>query len=296
MATFLDYKISPLPIQITDLKVDRSKLKIQSLCVVQYGHLPGRTFKEEGTYGNYMAFTYISRGRGTFRINGGPVQPLEAGSLFWEWPGGKYEFGPYADADWDEYYIMFEGSRTKEWFDSGILSITDSVMHVGLDPLWISKLEAIGAYMESGVPNNIDRAALLLESLVYEFSQTHSTYKTAHLYKQKQEIVLQVLEAIAGSLYGPWNEQEIWERNHISRSTLRRIVLQNTGFPLNEYVNRLKVSEAKKLLNHTTLQIKEIAHSLGYSDVAYFSRLFKKYAQTSALSFRKNNKAGIPLP
>lgn len=288
MATYFDYKISPLPIQITDLKVDRSKLKVNSLCVAQYGRLPGRTYKVESTYGNHMAFTYISRGRGMFQAGEGPVQALEAGSLFWEWPGERYRFGPYPDEDWDEYYVIFEGSRAQEWFDSGILSRDDSVMHVGLDPLWISKLEAIGTYMESGIPSNCDRAALLLESLVYEFSQSHASFKTA-LSKQKHELVLQVLEDIAGSLYAPWNEQDIWERNHISRSTLRRIVLQNTGFPLNDYVNRLKVSEAKKLLKHTNLQIKEIAHSLGYSDVAYFSRLFKKYTQCSAQSFRSKS-------
>ncbi len=290
MAKFVDYKISPIAIQVVDRKVDRSKLKIQSLNIEQYGYLPRRTLKREVAYGRFMAFTYISRGGGTFQVNQGPVQPVTAGSLFWEWPDEAYQFGPADNEDWDEYYVIFEGDRVQEWLQNGIIPNLDSVMHVGVDPLWISKLEAIGAYLESGVPDNADRASLLLESLVYEFSQAHTVHQVGHLQSQKQEIVLQVLDDIANSLYQPWNEQEIWERNHISRSTLRRIVHHNTGFPLNEYVNRLKVSEAKKLLNYTTLQIKEIAHRLGFEDVAYFSRLFKKYAHTSAISFRRNRE------
>jgi AraC-like DNA-binding protein len=294
VAKFIDYTISPIPIQVVYRKVDRSKLKIKSLNVEQYGFLPRRSFRRDMASGQFIAFTYISRGRGTFQFNEAPVQHIAAGSLFWEWPGQIYQFGPADKEDWDEYYVIFEGSRVQEWKDNDLIP-ADSIMHVGIDPLWISKLEAIGAYLESGVPDNADRAALLLESLIYDFSQAHTANQTGHLQSQKQEIVLQVLNDIANTLYQPWNEQEIWERNHISRSTLRRIVHHNTGFPLNEYVNRLKVSEAKKLLNHTNLQIKEIAHKLGFEDVAYFSRLFKKYALTSAISFRRDplNKATL---
>src|SRR5690606_10920310 len=101
-----------------------------------------------------------------------------------------------------------------EWLDNGIIPNKDSVMYVGLDPLWISKFEAIGAYLESGVPEHADRASLLVESLVYDFFQAHTTHQTGHLQTQKLEIVSQVLEDISNSLYLPWNEKDIWERNH----------------------------------------------------------------------------------
>ncbi|TNJ68373.1 helix-turn-helix domain-containing protein [Paenibacillus hemerocallicola] len=285
MTKFLDYMISSLPIRIIELKVDRSKLKIKGLTPLQFGHLPGRTPMRRNSTTESWAFTYIVRGSGTYQIGDGPVQRLEAGSLFWEYPGEVFHFGPDAGKDWDEYYVNFEGPRVAEWLDSLILE-PDKVQRVGLDKKWIHKIETIGDYMESGIADNADRASLLLESLVYDFCSANEGRKSGVRPERKPELVMRILEDIGESLYKPWEERDIWERNHISRSTLRRIVHQNTGYALNEYVNRLKISEAKKLLRMTNLQVKQIAQMLGFEDIAYFARLFKKFSGMSAMTFR----------
>lgn len=289
MTKLLDYMISPLPIHIVDLKVDPAKLKIKGLIPQQYGHLPGRTLLRRHSTADHWAFTYIVRGSGTYQVAGGPVQRLEAGSLFWEYPGERFSFGPDSGQDWDEYYVTFEGARVREWLDT-LIAEPDKTLKVGLDNRWVHKLETIGDYMESGIAENIDRAALLLESLVYDFCSAGESRKAGIRPERKPELVLRVLEDIAESLYQPWNERAIWERHHISRSTLRRIVHQNTGYALNEYVNRLKISEAKKLLRMTTLQIKQIAAMLGFEDTAYFARLFKKFAGMPAMTFRAKHR------
>jgi AraC-like DNA-binding protein len=46
------------------------------------------------------------------------------------------------------------------------------------------------------------------------------------------------------------------------------------------------VSEAKRLLYYTELDIKEIAFKLGYDDHTYFSRLFSKTVSMSPSAFR----------
>jgi AraC-like DNA-binding protein len=285
MTKFLDYMISSLPIRIIELKVDRSKLKIKGLTPLQFGHLPGRTPMRRNSTTESWAFTYIVRGSGTYQIGDGPVQRLEAGSLFWEYPGELFHFGPDPGKDWDEYYVNFEGPRVMEWLDRLILE-PGKVLRVGLDNKWIHKIETIGDYMESGIADNADRAALLLESLVYDFCSANESRKSGIRPERKPEFVLRILEDIGECLYKPWDERHIWERNHISRSTLRRIVHQSTGYALNEYVNRQKVAEAKKLLRMTTLQIKQIAQMLGFEDTAYFARLFKKFTGMSAMTFR----------
>ena len=289
MTKYLDYMISPLPIRIIDLKVDRSKLKIKGLTPHQFGHLPGRTPMRRNSTTATWAFTYIVRGSGTYRVGDGPVQRLEAGSLFWEYPDETFHFGPDPGNDWDEYYVNFEGSRVREWLD-GLIGEPHKAFRIGVDNKWIRKLETIGDYLESGLAENADRASLLLESLVFEFCCANDSRKPGVRPERKPEMALRLLEDIGESLYKPWDEREIWERNHISRSTLRRIVHQQTGYALNEYVNRLKISEAKKLLRTTSLQIKQIAQMLGFDDVAYFARLFKKFAGMSAMAFRARHQ------
>ena len=43
-----------------------------------------------------------------------------------------------------------------------------------------------------------------------------------------------------------------------------------------DYVTRVKLDEAKKMLGNTRYKIDEIAVRLGYSDASYFSKVFKK--------------------
>ena len=46
--------------------------------------------------------------------------------------------------------------------------------------------------------------------------------------------------------------------------------------------------EAKRLLVHTNLSIKEIGQELGFEDPAYFVRYFKKNSETTPVEFREN--------
>ncbi|MDF2661124.1 MAG: transcriptional regulator, partial [Paenibacillus sp.] len=75
--------------------------------------------------------------------------------------------------------------------------------------------------------------------------------------------------------------------HHMAVSTLRALVKQQTGFSLGEYVNLVKITEAKRLLRGTDIPVNEIGSRLGFDDPAYFSRLFRKHTGVSATAFRK---------
>ncbi len=55
-----------------------------------------------------------------------------------------------------------------------------------------------------------------------------------------------------------------------------------------EIINERILLEAKRLLVHTNLSIKEIGQKLGFDDPAYFIRYFKKHTKTTALEFRES--------
>jgi len=75
-------------------------------------------------------------------------------------------------------------------------------------------------------------------------------------------------------------------RLNVSESYLNEAIKKTTGFPVSYWIQQEVMMEAKRLLYYSQLTVKEIAHTLGYSDHSYFSRFFRKVTGVSALAFR----------
>jgi AraC-type DNA-binding domain-containing proteins len=72
----------------------------------------------------------------------------------------------------------------------------------------------------------------------------------------------------------------------ISYSYVRKIVKEKTGKSVVDYVNGLRIEEAKRLLRQTNLNIIEIATNIGYNNDQSFNRFFKKYEGITPGEFR----------
>jgi len=76
-------------------------------------------------------------------------------------------------------------------------------------------------------------------------------------------------------------------KNHLSFEFSRE-----TGETFTEYVARVRIDEAKRLLATTQMLVYEVGARVGYPSVEHFSRVFKKLAGVSPVKFR----AGLHLP
>ncbi|RFZ95434.1 AraC family transcriptional regulator [Mucilaginibacter conchicola] len=72
----------------------------------------------------------------------------------------------------------------------------------------------------------------------------------------------------------------------VSESYLNESLKKITGLSVSYWILNEAVLEAKRLLYYSQLNVKEIAHKLGYDDHTYFSRIFKKAEGITPLSFR----------
>jgi len=61
----------------------------------------------------------------------------------------------------------------------------------------------------------------------------------------------------------------------------------------NDIIKNRIILEAKRLLVHTDLSVKEIGYKLGYDDPAYFTRLFLKQTENTPQNFRKQYLSGL---
>ncbi|MES2064335.1 MAG: helix-turn-helix domain-containing protein [Bacteroidota bacterium] len=73
---------------------------------------------------------------------------------------------------------------------------------------------------------------------------------------------------------------------NVSESYLNEVLKKVTGFSVSYWILNEVMLEAKRLLYYSECNVKEVAHTLGYDDHAYFSRLFKKSEGVTPLTFR----------
>ena len=73
----------------------------------------------------------------------------------------------------------------------------------------------------------------------------------------------------------------------MNKTTLCRNFREAYGTTVLNYMNELRIQEAKSLLSKGEKSITEIADALGFSSVHYFCRLFKQYTQLSPTEFAK---------
>ena len=75
---------------------------------------------------------------------------------------------------------------------------------------------------------------------------------------------------------------------HLSPNYFSAVFKQCSGMNFIVYVNMMKVNKAKKYLTTTDMPVSEVAYALGYTDVKYFARVFKKYTHMTPAAFRKS--------
>ena len=75
---------------------------------------------------------------------------------------------------------------------------------------------------------------------------------------------------------------------NLPKKRLYAVAHRNFGLPIGEYVNTLRINEAKRLLESTDLSIQQIAASVGVEDYNYFAKFFKLRVGLSPLKYRKS--------
>jgi len=77
---------------------------------------------------------------------------------------------------------------------------------------------------------------------------------------------------------------------YVSPSYLFRVFRKKMGVTPMHYRNLVRVDKAKLLLLDQTIKMEEVAERVGFEDVKYFARVFKKETGSAPSEFRKHNR------
>lgn len=114
-----------------------------------------------------------------------------------------------------------------------------------------------------------------------------STEVNAWESKEKTWSIDDVMQFIRNNYDSTFSLDELASRCQLNSSYFSRVFREKAGIPLFEYINRLRIERAVQLLRNSSLSILEIAMTVGYNNVSFFNRYFRKLKGCSPGEMRK---------
>lgn len=170
--------------------------------------------------------------------------------------------------------------------DASILSIPESERQKILDLFLQIQRELEERPRQYMVAVRLKLAELLLTLTRYQrkFEYQQET-QTSQTWKHKK--VGEVADYLLSHPETEESLEELAKRFFVSKSYLSRIFREVTSFTVNEYKNMSRIKKSQQLLTHSDYSITEISELLGFENLTYFERVFKKYAGMTPLKYRK---------
>lgn len=96
-----------------------------------------------------------------------------------------------------------------------------------------------------------------------------------------------VLSYIDMNYYLDLNVSNLANMINVSKSYFHKLFRDKTGVSPLQYINNVRVKQAKDILRKTNASIVDVSATVGFEDVRYFSRLFKKSTGMSPNKYRQ---------
>ena len=272
---------------------------LTALCIYAIGYFPfashhliERPRGMEGAYGQYILH-YCVDGEGWCELEGERYTVIA--NQFFIFPVDKpHSYGSSNGGKWTVYWVRYGGSLAKDFslgferpttIKAGITSRIKFRQDVFED---MYNALARGYTLE-----NLCYASCLLFTYLGSFryldAYRNSMAKTLDAVNENvfvREMVHYMQEKIETRI----TLKDISEFSGYSVTQMSFIFRKHTGYsPLN-YFNILKIRYSCWLLDYTPLKIHQVCYKLGYQDICYFSRLFKKITGVSPQTYRKDKR------
>jgi AraC-like DNA-binding protein/mannose-6-phosphate isomerase-like protein (cupin superfamily) len=99
-----------------------------------------------------------------------------------------------------------------------------------------------------------------------------------------------ILEYIETNFHQELTVELLAGKAGLSRFHFSRLFKDLTGKSVTNYINSVRIRRAEYLLRNTPMTISEVALSVGYRDIYYFSRIFKKYKDVPPSQMQRTGK------
>ncbi len=136
---------------------------------------------------------------------------------------------------------------------------------------------------EIGKLKSIEELCIWIVKVLDRF--TESVYENRNI--KNVDIIRKTREFIRANYKKKITLADISKAVYISPYYLSHIFKKETGFTILEYLTRVRIEEAKRLLENSTYNTTQIAFEVGYPDQSYFCKVFKKLEGISTSDYKE---------
>ena len=106
---------------------------------------------------------------------------------------------------------------------------------------------------------------------------------------KSQTVIGKVKEYIHANLKNEITREDIANHVFLNPDYLTRVFKKSTGLSIIEYVTEARIKKSLALLNDSNLPISAVASEVGYDNLTYFSKLFKKAVGITPSEYRRQS-------
>lgn len=110
---------------------------------------------------------------------------------------------------------------------------------------------------------------------------------------RSQTLFTVIREHLEEHYHQPLTRESVASAFYISPNYLSHLFQKSGGVGFNEYLNYVRLEQAKNLLKGYDMKVKEVAHASGFIDSNYFCRQFRKSTERSPSEYRNQYRSQL---
>jgi AraC-like DNA-binding protein len=261
---------------------------LSGLCVTDAGYFPrAKNHLVERAQGAPTTLAVLCLGGRGWVRGTGEALPVVAGDFAWLPAGAPHAYGTGAKDPWTIVWAHFTGKEVPAWEELlGVRGLGQPTLTAlpddRLDEL---ALDRVYAALERGFAvRNLVAAASALRQAMCAAAQISRDRRVP---SSADERVALSVEALRRDWQRPHRLDEMATAARVSVAHYSTLFRAHTGFSPIDFLIRLRVRHACRLLDSTQLPVGEVGERTGYSDPYYFTRCFRRVMGCSPRAYRK---------
>ncbi len=237
------------------------------------GHPLDHTFTwENGRVLGAFQVVYVAEGAGEFETRATGRIPVGAGTALLLFPGTWHRYRPRGEAGWVEQWVEIGGAILEQMLREGVFSPDSPVARVERRLEFEARIASIhGMVSAPGAADAPELAAHALGMLALLHASRHGR----HPPRSVVAAVEQARRAMEDAGGAPVSMPGLARSLGVAYSHFRREFRARTGMPPRQYLLRMRMQRAQRLLGASDESLKQIAERLGFSSAYHLSSAFK---------------------